>query len=206
MVDDKYIKDKEEFKKGYRKEHSDLFVQKKCIALQNAGKIPKDNLLNYIDFGDLRYELPIKARRYVEKWANNDINDEDRGAAFAIADELMKGDLTQTLIGAIVYEKLGQGNRLSVKRRLRKAYNNARNVDSRIEEGVEEFFKRNSNWEDLEKKVLTSVFGIFVVAGLFFSLSSFTGVVIGFSKSISLPIGVLLFVLGVLGLFFSKKF
>ena len=153
MVDDKYIKDKEAFKKGYRKEHSDLFVQKKCITLQNAGKIPKNSPLNYIDFGCLSYELPIKARRYIKKWANNDINDEDRGVAFAIADELMKGDLTQTLIGAIVYEKLGQGNRLSVKRRLRRAYNNARNVDSRIEDGVKEFFKRNSNERDIEKKV-----------------------------------------------------
>jgi hypothetical protein len=57
----------------------------------------------------------------------------------------------------------------------------------------------------LEQKVLTSIFGIFVLSGLFFSLFNFTGAVIGFSKSFSFPLGVFLFILGVLGLFFGKK-
>ena len=59
-------------------------------------------------------------------------------------------------------------------------------------------FESSSN---LEEKVAASVFAMFVFAGLFFGASSLTGAVIGFSKSFSMPLGIILFVLGLLGLF-----
>ena len=57
----------------------------------------------------------------------------------------------------------------------------------------------------LEGKVITSVFCMLAIAGLFFGISSLTGAAIGFLKSFSLPIGILLFVVGILGLFLSNK-
>jgi len=73
----------------------------------------------------------------------------------------------------------------------------------RLDEAGTQFVKIDDS--NLEKKILTSVFGMFAVAGLFFSFSNFTGAAIGFSKSISFPAGIALFVIGILGLFFGRK-
>jgi len=59
--------------------------------------------------------------------------------------------------------------------------------------------------KNIEKKVLNSIFGVFVIVGLFFSLSNMTGAVISSSKFFSSQAGVLLFVLGIIGLIFSKR-
>jgi hypothetical protein len=66
-----------------------------------------------------------------------------------------------------------------------------------------QFVKIEDN--NLEKKILTSVFGMFAVAGLFFGFSNVTGAVIGFSKSFFFPVGIILFILGILGLFFERR-
>jgi len=56
-----------------------------------------------------------------------------------------------------------------------------------------------------EKKILNSIFGVFALVGIFFSISSMTGAVIGFSNSFSIPFGIGLFVVGIFGLSFGNK-
>ena len=61
------------------------------------------------------------------------------------------------------------------------------------------------NSAKLEKKIAAGIFGIFFVAGLFFGIGSLTGAVISFSSELSGFLGVILFIVGILGLFFSLK-
>lgn len=59
--------------------------------------------------------------------------------------------------------------------------------------------------KNLESEILSFVFGTFILAGIFFSVSSMTGAVIGFSKSFSMPLGIGLFVVGIFGLLGSNS-
>jgi hypothetical protein len=131
------------------------------------------------------------------------------GNYLRIASNLMKygiqnKDPEASIEGFELYNAMGLANRDSVKKRLIKAIisDPEKKYLDRAKELIENVNKHSSN---LENKVVTSVFGILAVAGLFFGFSSLTGAVIGFSKSFSLPIGVLLFVLGILGLFFGRR-
>ena len=58
--------------------------------------------------------------------------------------------------------------------------------------------------QGLEKKIAAAVFGMLIIAGLFFG-SSFTGAVVGLTKASSGFLGITLFIGGILGLFFTLK-
>jgi len=59
--------------------------------------------------------------------------------------------------------------------------------------------------KNLEKKVTASIFGIATIAGILFGLNSMTGAAIGFSNAPSGFLGAVLFVGGIVGLYFSRK-
>ncbi|MFA5953674.1 MAG: hypothetical protein WC812_03710 [Candidatus Pacearchaeota archaeon] len=74
----------------------------------------------------------------------------------------------------------------------------ARYIQRRIEK-----LKRKGS--DLENKVVSSIFGICALAGIYFGISGMTGAAIGLTKASSSFLGVLLFVGGIAGLFFGRR-
>ncbi|MFA5953091.1 MAG: hypothetical protein WC812_00705 [Candidatus Pacearchaeota archaeon] len=112
---------------------------------------------------------------------------------------------------ALLYEKIGLGKSFSyVKKKLIEANDKnlslGHNVNPYFDEKFKDFLKRNSdNSSNLEGKVISSIFGICALAGIYFGISGMTGAAIGLTKASSSFLGVLLFVGGIAGLFFSLK-
>ena len=107
---------------------------------------------------------------------------------------------------AMLYEKIGQGNRTSVKRRLLNALKNQENISKGDVDRVRKFLKRNPiEKSNLGTKVLTSIFGIVTAVGILFGINSMTGAAIGFNSVPSGFLGAVLFVGGIAGLFFSMR-
>ena len=99
-----------------------------------------------------------------------------KGYALAVGNKLMKNDhFDVVLTGALVYEKIGQGNRDSIKRRLLRAYEHALEEDpkgtlSRFGRDVRAFLERNSKKSGLEGRIVT-VSLIFILVVSFFFVS-----------------------------------
>ena len=124
------------------------------------------------------------------------------------------------LKGAKLYEFVGMGNRISVKRRLFEALekdSSPKDINQAIE-----FYKRNSKYIDQAKglykkklkqkkekgleRIITIISSGFLLSSIFFLSSTFTGNVIGnLTKTNSNLIGVILFILGIIGLFAFTK-
>lgn len=117
-------------------------------------------------------------------------------------ENLKRGDFRNA---AILYERAGvnENKDIDALRNLSKAYemdgkpNKAITVQKRIE--------RIKNKSMLERKVANFVFGVLTLGGLFFGFRGITGAVIGSSKNISLSLGVVGFVGGIVGLLLTKK-
>ncbi|MCA9487930.1 MAG: hypothetical protein KC516_03130 [Nanoarchaeota archaeon] len=69
----------------------------------------------------------------------------------------------------------------------------------------EKILSLGKSFGNLEEKVVSSVFGFSILAGIAFGLNSITGAAIGFASAPSSFLGAILFIGGILGLYFSKK-
>ncbi|MFA5952971.1 MAG: hypothetical protein WC812_00070 [Candidatus Pacearchaeota archaeon] len=100
------------------------------------------------------------------------------------------------------------GTRNVVQKRLMKfvkKYYNHLSLEDKKE--FKEFFIRNEKKENgLEKSLVSSVFLMIFIAGLFFSVPKITGGVIGVSKFGSSIIGSILMIIGIVGSFFYMFF
>jgi len=112
-------------------------------------------------------------------------------------------------LGAQLYEKIGKANRPVVKNKLLKVIEKNPRVDLELRE-IEQFLQRNSSEKQsgLESKTLTAIFsGASVLIALFFLSPNITSNVIGVLAQGNTNIfGIILFVLGLLGLFISLKY
>ncbi len=195
------------FKKGYKKEY-EHYKNSKSDDYQKF--LLKVGLFSV----PLEFELPNKAEYYVTKWAKGEkFRDEETGEALAVAEELLKTGVKENNpivahMGAILYDRMGYGNRNSVVRRLQKAYNtgieSGMKIPAKNEKLITDFLEEHKG-NNLTNKILTSIFGIATFAGLAVGVNSFTGAVTGLSSSSFGVLGVILFVLGISGLFFSIK-
>ena len=127
----------------------------------------------------------------------------------AIARKLMlSNNIEYVFHGALLYEKIGKANRLVVKDKLLKSLE--KNPNKRYIKKITGFLERNSSEKQsgLEGKTLTTIFsGASILIALFFLSPNLTGNVIGALNSGNSSIfGIILFVLGLLGLFISLKY
>ena len=119
------------------------------------------------------------------------LDDYEKGQVLKLATDYMaegckKGSAKEALTGFRLYSNLGLANRTSAKKRLLKAFE----ADSRLSLeqinqaktllNFSEHMKKERN--SIEKRVLTSIFGIATIAGILFGLNSITGAAIGFFK------------------------
>jgi hypothetical protein len=197
----------DDFKEGYKKEYQ----YNKNSKSQDYQKF----LLRFgLSSAPLEFELPDKAEYYITKWAKGEkFKAEEIGKALAVAEELLKTGVKENNplvahIGAILYDRMGYGNRNSVVRRLQKAYDNGMKAGVKLpaknEKLITDFLAEHEG-NNLASKLLTSVFGAFTIAGLLFGVNSVTGAVTGVSSNSFGILGVALFLGGIFGLFFSIK-
>ncbi|MEA3414043.1 MAG: hypothetical protein U9Q99_00760 [Nanoarchaeota archaeon] len=131
--------------------------------------------------------------------------------ASAIATTLMDkgyeiGDLNYSILAAKAYEKMGRGDNQAMLKRLNKTLKKSRNpkyqTSKNLIKETENFLKKHIIEEKtLEQRFLIPLFGIFTLAGIFFS-SNMTGASIGVTEN-SRPFGIGLFLIGLVGLFIS---
>ena len=197
----------DDFKEGYKKEYQ----YNKNSKSQDYQKF----LLRFgLSSAPLEFELPDKAEYYITKWAKGEkFKAEEIGKALEVAEELLKTGVKENNplvahIGAILYDRMGYGNRNSVVRRLQKAYDNGMKAGVKLpaknEKLITDFLAEHEG-NNLASKLLTSVFGAFTIAGLLFGVNSVTGAVTGVSSNSFGILGVALFLGGIFGLFFSIK-
>jgi hypothetical protein len=201
MVEDKYLEkfysikqkkllDNRKFKEGYKTfQKQDNFETKPVYQKSDSDKA--DEIL-------MKKELPS---------LNSDRKIHLIGEYLALASKLMSSNsLGDVFRGAQIYEKFGQGNRASVKRRLLKAVDktNIYFFPNDFVNSIGDFFKRNPSKLNIESRVLPSVFGAITLAGILFGANGFTGAVVGITEKSSLTLGVDLFLAGILGLFISR--
>jgi hypothetical protein len=137
--------------------------------------------------------------------------------ALKLASQLMKRgvddrDLEFSLIGLELYNSMGLADRESVKRRFEKAAKLDTYGKFRIARAVEIFENPNKepinrSKNNLEGKIISAIFILSVIAGLFLLSFSMTGNVIGSTPSknpIFFDIGFIL--LGITGFFAYRKF
>lgn len=135
------------------------------------------------------------------------------GYAMGVAHQLMKSNrsMNATLLGAKIYEKVGQGGRNSVKGRLLAKFTNIAEIDpqgvAQYEQIIKDFLKRNPSPEpgNLEKSI-TPVAILSLIASIFFLSNNLTGYsVSSIPSSSSNLFGVILFLVGVVGSFILIK-
>lgn len=153
--------------------------------------------------GEQKYDKPIKGDYYefgVSKgreeaeailkdksdYLDHASEEEKRGYAIGIAHSLMSKErsMDAVLLGAKVYEKLGEGDRCFVKRKLNKALERLKNEAEKkksvkpayesYKEEVGAFLDRNKKEGGLEKKA-TFLSLLFFVLGIFFLSPNLTG-------------------------------
>ncbi len=147
-------------------------------------------------------------------YETKDLDNYGRGQVLRLATDLMAegckdGNINIAILGFRLYDSLGLANRTSVKNRLVKAMEKAKNPSvEEIDEAktlldFSEHMKKEKN--SIENKVLTSIFGIATAIGILFGINSLTGAAIGFSNAPSGFLGAVLFIGGIVGLYFSLK-
>jgi len=116
--------------------------------------------------------------------------------------------IEHSLAGAKVYEKLGKASKSKVKKWLLRALKEDGGIESKnpLVKEVRNFLKRNSDSGGLENKTMLVVSLLGVVVSIFFLSPNLTGNVVGsLSKSGSNVFGIIMFVLGLLGIYVSFK-
>jgi len=212
MADDKYLRKLDEIKSEENaKEEAKRYkedTEKKATLLKNskekykqADKSHKEYLKE--DILKAQYLLKLGEPLYEPPNPHNTI---PKNEALVIANYLMSKKGSVAFLGAKLYEKLGKGNQASVKNRLLKRIEEdyALFPPSTIRE-IESFLKRNSDSKEKSGLVKT-ISSIFLLFSIFFVSPLFTGNTIGnLAKNNSIGIGVILFVLGLMGLFIPIK-
>jgi hypothetical protein len=136
------------------------------------------------------------------------------GMTLKVASELMRRgikdkDLEFSLGGLELYNALGLADRKSVKRRFEKAAKLDTQGRYRIARAVEIFENPNKqviNKHDLEGKAISGILILSVLGGMIFLSPNLTGNVIGnMTKSSSNILGLILFVVGIVGVFIQGK-
>jgi len=168
------------YKKAYQMLEEGQKSGKLDVAVQGA---------KLLDIGD---ELPVKEREKVLKYLLNSTNVQSIGEDRRLLDWI-DYFRAKYFPDKFPRELVPEGNP--------EPDLNAEYKPSFISKRIGEYNKKN-----LETKIMKSVFAIFVLAGLFFGVSGMPGAVIGLSKSVSISSGVILFVFGIVGLFFSRHF
>ncbi len=159
--------------------------------------------------------------KLINPFTGKEITPKEKGDALAKASTLMSSyQLQEVLQGAKIYEKLGVGNRTSVKSRLLRAYEKRpeQSYAKDYTKEIESFLKRNPEKKEsvlaralggrktLEHKFIPILAGASIIVALFFLSPNITGNVVGnLVKSDSNIIGTILFVLGIIGLFISFR-
>ncbi len=197
---EKYSKD---FKKGYK---DWKYTKPSWERTEGGGWCYKNPLAT--EGGDYKERLNSKGYLF-HVFEGKEI---PKGRAVRVASELMKRGIEEkapmySLEGARLYHALGFGNRKSVKKRLLKGIKTK--PDKRYFEAarelLEELKKEKIEVPNIENKVLASIFGISLGLGIIFAGYSLTGAVIGLSpKEYTGFLGALLFIAGIVGLFFIK--
>ena len=134
-----------------------------------------------------------------------------RGKLQMVAYDLIKGGWQPNhfILGARLYEKLGKGNRI-IPRLLKKVQEAEKRGEMTLQdyEKVKQFIKRNADKKHSNLESRVGVFILFTLGGIILSISSLTQTgsaisnLIGTSKGL---LGLIFFVLGLAGIFFSKK-
>ena len=188
----------------------DELVKKKKINEYKKGYMKKaDFSVDYYKFENQLGDALRNISRGEEK------SDEERkGYCLSLANEAMKhavktGHPGLAYKAALMYELFGRGDNPSTHRRLKKSLEKCDAPEAITKDLViafKKFIKRNPEKNvGLEKNVLTSIFGIATAVGILFGLNSFTGAAIGFNSAPSGFLGVVLFLGGIVGLYFSFK-
>jgi hypothetical protein len=141
-------------------------------------------------------------------------DEERKGYCLSLANEAMEyavktGHPGLAYKAALMYELFGRGSSPSTHRRLKKSLERCDPPEAISKDLViafKKFIKRNPERKfGLEGNVLTSIFGVAIVVGILFGLNSFTGAAIGFNTAPSTFLGAILFLGGIVGLYFSFK-
>ena len=124
------------------------------------------------------------------------------------------GDIQYSLLGAQLYEKIGRGRKV-IPRLLKAA---ERSLEQRYQGGIENtyskietFIKRNTGKRGQDKSSLEKKFGIFIafiIGGVALGLGSLTitgNAVSNLSQTTPGLLGILLFIAGLVGMFFYFK-
>lgn len=184
--------DSKEYKKGYNRTIDDT----------------KDPYLLKTD-----KKLLETGERFIEHFKEENVSPGEwrKGNSSKIASELMargikNKDLKYSLVGLELYNCLGLANRNSVKKRFQKAAQ--LNPDQKyLTEGIKilESLESKTNSSRLEDSLAIISIGA-ILAGIFFLSPNLTGKVIGnISKSSGNVLGGLLFILGIVGSFFTLR-
>lgn len=67
-------------------------------------------------------------------------------------------------------------------------------------------FVKNQKGDSLERKVISSVFIFLMAIGILFSAPSITGNIVGTNNIFSYGVGILIFIIGIFGFFFYRRF
>ena len=157
--------------------------------------------------------LRDQSKRSIEWYSENP---SARGYVEGIAKGLMKAGVEHknfkwALIGAELYERVGKGDKYSVKRKLVKSIDYEKLPPEKDLGRAEDIVGENivmlkNKMKNLENKISGSVFGFVFVIGLFFLSSNLTGSVIGnLTKKTDNLIGIVLVLWGVVGFFCFRK-
>lgn len=172
---------------GYRLGIKQTKLPKYKKILRKYSDLPGDYEFEYIPQENAEAEKLLKAEK--EDFTNETYSTRKIGYAMAIANKLMdsKRSMESTLLGAKVYEKIGQGNRDFVKRKLLNKFEEltkkAPGYIKTYEPIVEGFLKRNqSKKKDLEGIMVSIIFIGTLAVSIFFSSSITGNVIINESK------------------------
>ncbi|MBR9701666.1 hypothetical protein GOV13_01965 [Candidatus Pacearchaeota archaeon] len=197
-----------EFKKGYEK----------GMQLRDGGDSQRHLLRSDRDDTELLRE----SKKIIgNKEYSQNSSPEDKGYALGIARGLIttkKGRAQHVhhyaLKGAQIYEQLGMGGNPSVKRGLQKASKKdiqelGQDDANRYGEGrrVEDFLERNPSQKGIEDRVIPVLASLGLIVSIFFLSPNITGnAVEDMAQNTSDWIGGILFVLGLIGFYFWKKY
>jgi len=191
----KELKDKEKNPRREYRKHSKLYLETKPVK--------DDYLLNEAD-------------RVINSEQNTTNSLADFAHLSGMANELMKrgsfgNNLYFSIQGAKLYDKIGKANRNSVQRRLFNVYKTLKdkkeNIPSKYEKELEKIFSLEPPKSSLEHKFIPVIAGASIIGALFFLSPNLTGNIIGnLTKNNSNIMGLVLFVLGLIGfLFYFRK-
>lgn len=202
-------RNKEFFREGYKRGKKEGHIEYSDLKIKDFVKNDLEVLGNKILQDKENY--------------NQKTGSKNRGYALGLARQLMgeadervkqKGYFSinaNPLMGARIYKQLGLGGKPSVKRKLLKAIEKdvqSGYVDpnSQISNDIKEYLERNLTQKGIENKVVSILTVIGFTGALFFLSTNITGNVIGnLTNTTSNWLGGILFVLGIVGVYFWRR-